>query len=126
MSDIDMRITGGPRAASKARHAVETLAGRLDDALLHDLRLLVTELVTNSIRHAGIGPDREVRLRIRLSRRHLRVEVHDPGPGFRARRSPQPAEDKASGWGLFFVDRMADRWGVDDRRGTLVWFEMDC
>ena len=84
----------------------------------------MTELVTNSVRHGHTGPDGSVRLRIKLTRSKVRVEVRDPGPGFDESRQPQPADDRASGWGLFFVDELADRWGVDRKRGTLVWFEV--
>ena len=126
MAEVDVRIEAGPAAASAAREAIEAVRAELDHdkELLHDVRLLVTELVTNSVRHGRAGPDGLVHLRIKVTRRKVRVEVRDRGPGFDSRK-PQPAEDRASGWGLFFVDRMADRWGVDRRRGTLVWFELD-
>lgn len=125
MSELDIRIDGGPAAAGAARQAIDGLRAELGRELLHDLRLLVTELVTNSVRHGGSGPRAAVYLRMKVTRRKVRVEVRDRGPGFDDRRKPQPAEDRASGWGLVLVDRMADRWGVESKRGTTVWFEMD-
>jgi len=38
---------------------------------------------------------------------------------------PAPHPSRQSGWGLFLVDRMADRWGVDRSEGTRVWFELE-
>lgn len=124
MTEVDIRIEGGPAAAGTARHALDGLARHLRPDLLHDLRLLVTELVTNSVRHGHTGRDGSLHLQVKLTRSKVRVEVRDPGPGFDESRKPRPAEDRASGWGLFLVDRLADRWGVDRERGTLVWFEM--
>jgi hypothetical protein len=56
----------------------------------------------------------------------VRVEVDDPGSGFEP-RAPEPDPTKASGWGLYLVDELADRWGVGpgSRGGTRIWFELD-
>jgi anti-sigma regulatory factor (Ser/Thr protein kinase) len=55
----------------------------------------------------------------------LHVEVSDPGVGFERRRlSPNPV-DEGSGYGLRIVDRLADRWGVSGKRGTVVWFDIE-
>ena len=72
-----------------------------------DLRLLVSELVTNSVRHASSGT---IRLRASLADQRLRVEVHDDGPGL----SSAPLNRRAladSGRGLRLLTRLADRWG---------------
>jgi hypothetical protein len=50
------------------------------------------------------------------------VDVTDHGDGFAAPAAPTPG--RASGWGLFMVDRLADRWGVDTEGTTRVWFEL--
>jgi len=89
---------------------------------LEDVRLLVSELVTNSVRHGRLGPDGWIELRVIPSAGTFRVEVIDSGPGFHLRlREPKPSQ--TSGWGLFIVDRVADRWGIA-RAPTRVWFEM--
>jgi hypothetical protein len=54
----------------------------------------------------------------------LRVEVCDPGPGFEVREPPLDME-RPSGWGLYLVRELADRWGVDHTKQTRVWFELD-
>lgn len=122
--DIVVELEPGTQAAREARSALAALEGRFSDALLEDLRLLVSELVTNSVRHARGGGPGHVRLEVGLGARTLRVEVADQGAGFEPR--PRfPGQRKDSGWGLYLVDRLADRWGVVRDPGTRVWFEID-
>jgi anti-sigma regulatory factor (Ser/Thr protein kinase) len=107
-----------------ARHKLE---GWLPETLADDhrgaLRLLVSELVTNSVRHVS-GSERPVQLAVRIGSRVIRVEVHDGGSGFEPAEKPEP-RGADGGFGLFLVERMASRWGVDTRDGTRVWFELD-
>jgi anti-sigma regulatory factor (Ser/Thr protein kinase) len=124
-TELSARFTRGPAAAADARQALRALEQRLDPELLDDIRLLVSELVTNSIRHAPTGSRGEVGLDVSiLDDRRLRVEVADPGSGFEPR--PRTTEaTKPGGWGLYLVDRIADRWGVARNSLTRVWFEID-
>ena len=87
---------------------------------MRDVRLLVCELVTNAVRHAGGGA---VRLVVTRTGGMLRIEVHDPGRGFELVEPPTDPM-RASGWGLVLVEELADRWGVDHNPRTRVWFEM--
>jgi anti-sigma regulatory factor (Ser/Thr protein kinase) len=116
-----MRLRGGPEAASLARRALARLRGDLDGPLIENMRLLVTELVANSVKHADA---RNVALKVLVTEPWVWIEVTDEGPGF----TPQGRsanQDNASGWGLFLVDRLADRWGVARNAGiTRVWFEL--
>ena len=92
-------------------------------SVLPDVRLLVSELVTNAVRH-GRGCDGGVELALQVEDGCVRVEVVDGGGGFVPRpRDPDPAS--MGGWGLVVVDRLADRWGVEGAGGTRVWFEMN-
>ena len=108
------------RAPTIARNALDELVPELGDATLEDARLLVTELVTNSVRH-GQGES----VRVILDRRgpdQLRCEVVDDGSGFLPIARPAHA-DQDGGWGLHLVERLARDWGV--REGsTHVWFEL--
>jgi anti-sigma regulatory factor (Ser/Thr protein kinase) len=89
-----------------------------------DATLLVSELITNAVRHALGGGLPEVELRIRSEPGRVRVVVSDPGGGFEpAPRLPTASE--GSGWGLYLVDRIADRWGVLSKDRNEVWFEID-
>jgi anti-sigma regulatory factor (Ser/Thr protein kinase) len=92
--------------------------------VLENLRLLVSELVTNSFRHAALRPAQWIGLTIRLSPALVRVEVSDEGPGFEP-AVPVPSIYQESGWGLYLLDRICDRWGVDRARRSTVWFEID-
>jgi anti-sigma regulatory factor (Ser/Thr protein kinase) len=122
---MDVELESSPDAAAAARLALDGLAGRVTAGRLRDLRLLVSELVTNAVRHAGLRRGDRIRLVVDVGDRLVRVEVHDPGHGF-APRPPAPDAARASGWGLYLVDELADRWGVDGAdRGSCVWFELD-
>jgi anti-sigma regulatory factor (Ser/Thr protein kinase) len=106
-----------------ARHELEGwMPDSLGDSHRGALRLLVSELVTNSVRHVT-GSKQPVRLAVRIGARRIHVEVHDGGPGFEP-GTPKP-RGADGGFGLFLVERMATRWGVDTRDGTRVWFELD-
>lgn len=121
---IQVEFEAGPDAAAGARNALLTLEESVDEGLLNDVRLLVSELVTNSVRHADDAGVDVVHMSVSVSESTLRVEVADPGKGF----EPQPRDNDRSrpgGWGLYLVDQLADRWGVARDQFTRVWFEMD-
>jgi anti-sigma regulatory factor (Ser/Thr protein kinase) len=118
---IDLELPSTPSAPARARGALDRIAGGLSAERLRDVRLLVSELVTNAVRHAG---GEAVRLVVGLTGGVLRVEVHDPGHGFEVKQAPRDPL-RASGWGLVLVEELADRWGVDHNPRTRVWFEMD-
>ena len=119
---MSVELEPGVTAAGEARAALAVLDGRIDPDVLDDIRLLVSELVTNSVRHAGA--DRElVRLAVTSSGPAVRVEVSDGGTGFEPAARTK-AHDDVGGWGLHLVDRLADSWGVETGRRTRVWFEI--
>lgn len=124
MPDLDLVLRAESTSIPAARRAVERLAGGVEENLLGDLRLMVSEVVTNSIRHAGLGPDDPIQLRIKVDRARIRVEVHDDGPGFEPPGAPRTIYQE-SGFGLYLVDQLASRWGVISDAGTTVWFELD-
>lgn len=118
---ISLRLRGGPEAAARARRALSTLRADIDPPLMETLRLLVTELVSNSVRHAQ---SETVVLRVLVGRTAVLTEVTDEGPGFDPTDAGAPGTDD-SGWGLFLVERLADRWGVNQASDvTKVWFEL--
>jgi len=122
-TELSVRFERGPSAASAARNALLALERKLDSRVLDDIRLLVSELVTNAVRHAEGCGDGQVGLDVTIESSRVRVEVADTGEGF----EPQPRDDEMSrpgGWGLYLVDRIADRWGVVRNRMNRVWFEI--
>src|SRR3954468_17316987 len=80
--DISIQLEAGPSAAALARNALVPIERRVDQDLMADVRLLVSELVTNSVRHADMPPPGEVSLDVSLDASKIRVEVRDAGRGF--------------------------------------------
>ena len=121
-SQVELRLPPEPIAPTLARAAVAAVGYDLPEAVASDIKLLATEIVSNAVRHANLGPSEEIILRI-VADGHVRVEVTDPGPPFepelrRLERGP-------SGWGLFLVDAVAASWGVEaEGIGKKVWFEI--
>ena len=115
------RLAHAPTSASAARRAVERLDGRVDRETLDNLRLLVSEVVSNAVEH--VAADGEITLQISLEADRVRVEVVDAGPGF-VHRPRQPGDHKGSGWGLHFVSLLATDWGTDADGASRVWFEL--
>jgi len=132
---LDLWFVVAAHAAAAARSALEVLTEHVEHGCLQDARLLLSELVTNSVRHAGVGSESSIGLALRLTADRLSVAVSDPGPGFTPEIT-EPGLDQEGGRGLFIVDQLADRWGVGDspvtpprgerstEAGTVVWFEL--
>ena len=121
---IELRLRPTPGAVPDARRALDELDDQVSAQTLEDLRLLVSELVTNSVRHAGLHESQAIELKVRLLPDTVRVEVNDQGSGFEP--TPRSARsDDQSGWGLYLVSRLSDRWGVSSDGVTRVWFELD-
>jgi anti-sigma regulatory factor (Ser/Thr protein kinase) len=107
-----------------ARRGLDGLEPEVGSERLNDMRLLVSELVTNSVRHARNGAADELELQVSVSHETIHVCVTDRGPGFEA--APRAADDDpGSGWGLFLVEQLSDRWGVELNGSTQVWFEIE-
>jgi anti-sigma regulatory factor (Ser/Thr protein kinase) len=123
ISRLHLKMRPGPEAAGEGRHTLDRLEGSIDHEQLQTIKLLVTELITNSVRHGHTGD--WIQLDIEIYVNAVRVQVVDQGKGFRLRGTPEPHQDRVGGWGLCLVDRLADRWGVAANGATHVWFEMD-
>lgn len=118
-SDIKVELESGPDAALKARAQVNLLADRLPLIVLADLRTIVSELVTNCVKH---GSGRSIELSIEVAADgSIRGCVSDGGDGPVAIPPPRPAGD--GGLGLRIVDVLVSRWGVCAPTSD-VWFEL--
>jgi anti-sigma regulatory factor (Ser/Thr protein kinase) len=121
-TELTFRLNPGPEAIPAARQALDGLSGLIPRPMWEDLRLLVTELVTNGVRHGSErGP---VAMAVALDDERVRVQVTDAGRGFSPASAPMPRGDGSGGWGLQLVDRVATHWGVEVRDETCVWFEL--
>jgi anti-sigma regulatory factor (Ser/Thr protein kinase) len=120
---IDMRLVSRPEAVPRARRALDDLIGVASEGCLEDARLLVSELVTNSIRHGNLAAGQDIELRADVDGDALRVEVRDPGGGFELQARTAGTQEN-SGWGLYLVGLLAERWGVSRDGSTMVWFEI--
>jgi anti-sigma regulatory factor (Ser/Thr protein kinase) len=120
-TSLDVDISRTPHAPRQARRAVKELGDAIAPDVREDVVLLVSELVTNSVKY---GDDGDLRLRIDAPEpRRLRVEVVNQGRSFEPRARTGAVTD-SGGWGLHFVDALADRWGVH-AGSTHVWFEIE-
>jgi anti-sigma regulatory factor (Ser/Thr protein kinase) len=109
-----------PTAPNEARESLDRLVDALPPGRLEDLRLAVSELVTNAVVHAGLDEEEAIVMKVRLLPGAVRVEVLDRGGGF-----PEPPEAPGDdhGYGLKLIDRLADRWGAERAAETRVWAE---
>ena len=114
------KIDARPQGPAQARRIIaDELSSVLSQTELDDLKLMVSELVTNGIVHGGRESDDLVILDLCVNG-HIRCGVLDQGPGFAAR----VGEGTRRGWGLRLVEQLSDRWGMEcSPRRTEVWFE---
>ena len=111
-----------PDSVPEARAFATTAAGALMAEHQRDnLKLAVTEVFTNAVRHGG--SDDQIRLALTPKDGYMCVQVTDSGPGL----VPKPGATTANaGYGLFFVEKLTRRWGVTrEQSRTRVWFEID-
>jgi anti-sigma regulatory factor (Ser/Thr protein kinase) len=107
-----------PRLAREAISQLDAIASIRDDATL-----VVSELVTNAVRHSGSDEDDELELRVEMTPAGITISVRDvgrtPGTPMLRRRGSGPG-----GLGLHIVAAIAGRWGVEDESGRRVWAEI--
>jgi anti-sigma regulatory factor (Ser/Thr protein kinase) len=119
---VDIDIPRDRTAPAEARRAVERFgAAHLDPAVVPDVKLLVSELISNSVKYGGEG---QVTLILHSEDpHHVHVEVVDQGVGFVPAARDRP-KTEPGGWGLHMVETLTQRWGVHEG-STHVWFEID-
>lgn len=116
-------VVGGTYAPGTARAMLdELLTGRLCADDLFDVSVLLSELVTNAVRHAGAGEEETIVVHVAVAPTVLRVEVCDQGPGFQPPIVPR-SRPHGGGNGLVLLARMSNDWGVATDDGNCVWFE---
>ena len=120
---MEVVVAFGLDAPAAARAAVAAwLSPHVADQVLDDAQLLVSELVTNSVRHAQLPSDARVRVSVEICDGVMRLEVEDPGDV--ALGAVAPDREHGGGFGLFLVDALARRWGSQHEGTTCVWAEL--
>jgi len=117
---LDALAPGGARIL-----AAQYLRDRVAAPVLDSVLLLLSELVTNSVRHSNAPSAEGVIVRLRLTRAMLRLEVEDSGhDGAIATRPPD--QQNGGGFGLNIVQTLSDGWGIERsaHRGTRVWAQL--
>jgi anti-sigma regulatory factor (Ser/Thr protein kinase) len=97
----------------------------LPDDLVRQTQLLVTELVTNAVRHGGLSAGDMIEVQVVTREGSIRVEVAEGGPGFDPAVALLTDPEAIGGWGLLLVSRMASRWGATRGSPNVAWFEID-
>jgi anti-sigma regulatory factor (Ser/Thr protein kinase) len=121
---IEATVPAEPHAPASARAAVTRwLTDHVDDTVLHDARLLLSELITNCLRHADPEADTPIRFRAHLTETRLRLEVWDTRTS-RSLRARAIVFDDDAGVALQLVQTLALRWGVKRIGGTRIWLEL--
>jgi two-component sensor histidine kinase len=120
MTNLSIELESSPDAAHEGRQAIrQRFADVLPSEMLHDLALVASELIANSVHH-GPAPALELRVALRDDG-SVFGEVAESSDG--AATVPAIA-DEPEGLGLLIVDTIAGRWGVNSDSGTEVWFEL--
>jgi serine/threonine-protein kinase RsbW len=121
---LRMELERNVRAPAIARAAVsaQLQAKGADGSFGQTVVLLVSEVVSNAVRHSGGPPDATIGLEATVTEDHVRVAVTDAGEGFTPR--PRDPERLGEGYGLFLLEKASRRWGVEHDGATTVWFEL--
>jgi anti-sigma regulatory factor (Ser/Thr protein kinase) len=119
---VALKLPASLSALEQGRRAVEEhLSMDVTPPDLEAAKLVVTELLANSVRHAGLNPDDSIDLIVHRFDDLLRIEVQDSGPCFDCVREPS----EAGGRGLMIVERLSRRWGRMKSWKCRVWCELD-
>lgn len=116
---VDQTFPNEPASVPAARHLAADMLAGAPDSTVETVALVVSELATNCVVHAGSG----FTMTVDCTPARVLVEVTDTGAGTPAMRSPGPTDP--SGRGLRIVDALSSRWGVRQGRGGhghTVWF----
>lgn len=123
-TDLEFELKRDLHAPAIARAAAIEHYGDCDlsPSQRHTLVLLLSEVVTNAVLHSSAPIDAPIFVTAGMTTDAVRVAVTDAGDGFTPQ--PRPPEVTHGGYGLYLVDKAANRWGVDQVSGTRVWFEL--
>ena len=110
-------------AAGATRTMIGSMTPNLSGSERYDLMLAATEVVNNAVLHAGQRGEGDIRVELSVSEARVRFAVRDDGSGFDVPQSHRRGDPQIGGLGLYLVDAIADRWGVE-HQPTTVWLEV--
>lgn len=129
LRSVAFEVPGGTPAPGVARHRVlEGLREVLAEEERSNLALLISELVTNSVKHAGMVNETDViRVHAAVASARTRIEVCDSGRGFTpGKPQVRSFESGGGGLGLVLLDRLSAAWGVTvEEEDVCVWAEFE-
>lgn len=119
MQALEFRLEPIAESVKVGRQRIRDVLAAQPDEVIEAAALLTNELVTNAIKH-GEAP---IAVEVSVNDERIRIAVADNGPDL---PTPTPADHQAeSGRGLTIIEKLADRWGVDQLRvGKRVWVEL--
>jgi anti-sigma regulatory factor (Ser/Thr protein kinase) len=122
VASLSLELPATSHAPARAREAVRQAAqdAGVDADDRWRVEMIVTELVSNAVKHGPGGP---VELAIQAGGSGMRGEVADPGPGIHLLKLARRRATEEGGRGLFLVDALSDSWGLSDD-SSRVWFEV--
>jgi anti-sigma regulatory factor (Ser/Thr protein kinase) len=123
--ELARRFPLTPTAPREARASLSGLRMALSPPAMDTVRLIVSELIANSVVHSGMKAGEPIGMRVKLSRSKVRIEVTDRGsndPAIGLDESDHLPEEQP---GMFLVAQLADRWGVEMGDDRMVWAEVD-
>jgi anti-sigma regulatory factor (Ser/Thr protein kinase) len=122
-----LRLSLAPEegAPKRARMVLAELGADVDPGVCERGAIVLSELVTNAIKHGGLTQLQRIDVEVSVRPNVVRMEVTDPGSGFEIAALTPGGADGSGGWGLWLVDEMTDRWGVDFEHSTHIWCEFD-
>jgi anti-sigma regulatory factor (Ser/Thr protein kinase) len=122
---LQLRLERDLRAPALARAAVSGQLERIgvDELLSQTVVLLVSEVVSNAVRHSTGPAEAPIALASTVAEDGVRIAVSDAGAGF----TPRPRDPRkiGGGYGLDLLEKAARSWGVEAAGETTVWFELD-
>lgn len=117
----ERRFDDTEASVGDSRRFVASATADAPAAVRDAIVLMVSELATNAIVHAGGG----FAVRVERDDGSIHVTVTDQGTGTPAVQHPD--EHQPHGRGLRIVDELSDEWGTEDTadHGKAVWFRID-
>jgi len=118
---IERTVPNGRQAPGQARGIIQAAAGEFPDEVRERVALVVSEIVTNSVKYAGNPENAPIDVSLDVSGDHVRLEVRDHSLLDPTPESWREAEDVR--WELLVIDGVATAWGKISDGGLWAEFE---